>query len=79
MKNGGELNSDQKTAVEKYDEVQQSLEITKEMHKQVVSIANDAAKQAKKIARKEAAERMQRDIARVKSKFQNLLSYGSCK
>jgi caprin-1 len=65
VKNGGELNADQKTAVAKYDEVQQTLDITRELYKQIVGIANDAAKQQKKLARKEASERMQQDIGKV--------------
>lgn len=68
MKNGGELNADQKTAVAKYDEVQQTLDITRELYKQIVGISNDAAKQQKKLARKEALERMQQDIGKVSSR-----------
>lgn len=66
QKNGRELNADQKTAVAKYDEVLQTLDITKELYKQIVGIAHDAVKQQKKLARKEAIERMQQDIAKVK-------------
>ncbi|XP_014213219.1 caprin homolog isoform X2 [Copidosoma floridanum] len=66
VKNGGELNSDQKTAVAKYDEVQQTLDITKDLYKAINTIATDAIKQQKKLARKEAAERMQQDIAKVR-------------
>ncbi|XP_043266516.1 caprin homolog [Venturia canescens] len=63
---GKELNQDQKTAVAKYDEVLQTLDITRELFKGVVSIANDFAKQQKKLARKEALERTQQDIAKVR-------------
>lgn len=66
QKNGKELNADQKTAVAKYDEVLQTLDITKELYKQIVGIASDAVKQQKKQARKEAMERMQQDIAKVR-------------
>ncbi|XP_008559915.1 caprin homolog isoform X2 [Microplitis demolitor] len=66
QKNGKELNHDQKTAVAKYDEVLQTLEITRELYKQIVGISNDFAKQQKKQARKEALERMQQDIAKVR-------------
>ncbi|CAL7937135.1 unnamed protein product [Xylocopa violacea] len=66
QKNGRELNADQKTAVAKYDEVLQTLDITRELYKQIVGIAHDAVKQQKKLARKEAIERMQQDIAKVK-------------
>lgn len=65
QKNGRELNADQKTAVAKYDEVLQTLDIMRDMYKQIVNIANDSAKQQKKLARKEAAERMQQEIAKV--------------
>ncbi|XP_015593430.1 caprin homolog [Cephus cinctus] len=66
QKNGKELDQDQKRAVAKYDEVQQTLDITRELCKQIIVIANDAAKQQKKQARKEAAERMQQDIAKIR-------------
>ncbi|XP_053974649.1 caprin homolog [Hylaeus anthracinus] len=66
QKNGRELNADQKTAVAKYDEVLQTLDITRELYKQIVGIAHDAVKQQKKLARKEAIERMQQDIAKVR-------------
>ncbi|XP_057341648.1 caprin homolog isoform X3 [Microplitis mediator] len=66
QKNGKELNHDQKTAVAKYDEVLQTLEITRELYKQIVGISNDFAKQQKKQARKEALERMQQDTAKVR-------------
>ncbi|KAL6444445.1 hypothetical protein ACFW04_001945 [Cataglyphis niger] len=66
QKNGRELNSDQKIAVAKYDEVLQTLDNTRDLYKQIVTIANDSVKQQKKQARKEAVERMQQDIAKVK-------------
>lgn len=49
----------------KYDEVSQTLDITRDLYKQIINIANDSAKQQKKLARKEAVERMQQDIAKV--------------
>lgn len=49
----------------KYDEVLQSLDNTRDLYKQIVTIANDAVKQQKKLARKEALERVQQDIAKV--------------
>lgn len=66
QKTGKELDRDQKIAVAKYDEVLQTLEITKDLNKQIVGIANDAAKLQKKLARKEAAERMQQDISKIR-------------
>ena len=59
------MNADQKTAVAKYDEVLQTLDITRDLCKSIVTIANDNAKQQKKLARKEALERQQQDIAKV--------------
>lgn len=49
----------------KYDEVLQTLDITRELQKQIAGIAHDAVKQQKKLARKEVMERMQHDIAKV--------------
>ncbi|KAK2587236.1 hypothetical protein KPH14_002975 [Odynerus spinipes] len=66
QKNGRELNADQTKAVAKYDGVLQTLDITRELYKQIVGIANDAVKQQKKLARKEAVERTQQDIAKVR-------------
>lgn len=66
QKNGKELNTDQKTAVAKYDEVLQTLDFTRELYKQIVGIAQESVKQQKKMARKEANERMQQDIAKVR-------------
>ncbi|XP_071641393.1 uncharacterized protein Capr [Temnothorax longispinosus] len=66
QKNGRELNSDQKIAVAKYDEVLQTLDNTRDLYKQIVGISNDAVKQQKKLARREALERTQQDIAKVK-------------
>ncbi|XP_076676221.1 caprin family member isoform X2 [Andrena cerasifolii] len=66
QKNGRELNADQKSAVAKYDEVLQTLDITRELQKQITGIAHDAVKQQKKLARKEVMERMQHDIAKVR-------------
>lgn len=59
------MNHDQIIAVAKYDEVVQTLDLTRELCKQIVGIANDAAKQQKKLARKEALERVQQDVAKV--------------
>lgn len=53
QKAGKELNSDQKVAVAKYDEVVQTLEFARDLSKQVTSVAvaaeRDAKKQAKKV------------------------------
>lgn len=52
QKAGKELNSDQKVAVAKYDEVAQTLEFARELSKQVTSIAAAAEREAKKQAKK---------------------------
>lgn len=70
------MNSDQKTAVAKYDEVLQTLDITRDLYKQIANIANDYVKQQKKLARKEALERTQQDIAKVQ--FEKILHIILC-
>lgn len=54
---GGQLNEDQLNAVAKFDEVIRTLELTKEMEKQFVGLANDTMKQQKKQLKKEQIER----------------------
>jgi len=66
QKNGKDLNSDQLAAVAKYEEVQQTLEFARDLCKQFNGIAVDAAKQLKKQARKDALEKSQQDLAKVK-------------
>lgn len=63
---GKELNSDQLAAIAKYDEVQQTLEFARDLCKQFHTIANETAKQQKKQARKEALEKQQQELAKVK-------------
>ena len=60
------MNSDQLAAVAKYEEVQQTLEFARDLCKQFNGIAVDATKQLKKQARKEALEKNQQDLAKVK-------------
>jgi len=57
QKKGQKLNEDQLSAVSKYDEVMRTLELTREMEKQFIGLANDAMKQQKKQAKKEQLER----------------------
>jgi len=57
QRKGEKLNEDQLSAVSKYDEVIRTLELTRELEKQFVSLANDAMKQQKKQAKKEQLER----------------------
>jgi len=54
---GATLNEDQLSAVAKYDEVLRTLELTKEMEKSFIGLANDAMKQQKKQMKKEQMER----------------------
>lgn len=54
QKAGKELNSDQKVAVAKYDEVAGTLEFARDLSKQVTGIATSAEREAKKQAKKEA-------------------------
>lgn len=66
QKNGKDLNSDQFSAVAKYDEVIQTLEFARELCKQFNGIAADTAKALKKQQRKEQLERSQQEINRIK-------------
>jgi len=54
---GATLNEDQLSAVSKYDEVMRTLELTKELEKQFVGLANDTMKQQKKQMKKEQMEK----------------------
>lgn len=67
---GKDLNADQKTAVAKYDEVIQTLEFAKDLCKQFLGIAAVTEKEAKKLARKEAAAKSQAELAKVRFFFQ---------
>jgi hypothetical protein len=66
QKNGKDLNSDQLAAVAKYEEVLQTLEFARDLCKQFNGIAVDAVKQHKKQARKEALEKAQQEVAKIK-------------
>nr|CAD7434480.1 unnamed protein product [Timema monikensis] len=66
QKSGKNLNSDQLLAVSKKDEVMQTLEFARDLSKSFNTLALDTAKTQKKQARKEALERNQQDIAKVK-------------
>lgn len=57
QRKGAVLNEDQLLAVSKYEEVIKSLELSRELEKQFVGLANDAMKQQKKQAKKEQMER----------------------
>ncbi|XP_044749996.1 caprin homolog [Coccinella septempunctata] len=63
---GKELNSDQKIAVAKYDEVVQTLEFARDLCKQFLGIASNSEKEAKKQAKKEAQQKSQAELARLR-------------
>lgn len=63
---GKELNSDQKTAVAKYNEVFATLDFARDLSKQFLSIATASEKEAKKLAKKEAAAKNQAELARLR-------------
>lgn len=66
QKNGKELHNEQLLAVAKYDEVIQTLEFSRDLYKQFLSISTECTKQQKKQARKEALEKTQQEIAKFK-------------
>ncbi|XP_014355575.2 caprin homolog [Papilio machaon] len=54
QKAGKELNTDQKVAVAKYDEVVQTLDFARDLSKQITAIVSSAEREAKKQAKKDA-------------------------
>ncbi|XP_026747273.1 caprin homolog [Trichoplusia ni] len=66
QKAGKELNSDQKVAVAKYDEVAQTLEFARDLSKQITSIAVSAEREAKKKTSKEAWVRYAADTNKIR-------------
>ncbi|XP_060531582.1 caprin-1-like [Cylas formicarius] len=63
---GKELNSDQKTALAKINEVIQTLDFARDLHKQFLGIALSAEKDAKKQAKREEAQKKQTELARLR-------------
>nr|XP_023011951.1 caprin homolog [Leptinotarsa decemlineata] len=63
---GKELNADQKTAVAKFNEVISTLDFARDLSKQFLSIAVASEKEAKKLAKKEAAAKYQAELARLR-------------
>lgn len=63
---GKTLQSEQAAALAKYEEVIQTLEFARDLCKQLNQISADAAKLAKKQARKDALERHANDLSRIK-------------
>lgn len=66
QKAGKELNSDQKVAVAKYDEVIQTLEFARDLSKQVTAIATSAEREAKRQAKKDAWVRYTADTNKIR-------------
>lgn len=66
LEQGKELNEDQKAAVGKYDQVLETLELTRELQKSVTAVMQEHLRQSKRQARKEAQERQQRELQRVR-------------
>ncbi|XP_060082581.1 caprin-1-like isoform X2 [Ylistrum balloti] len=79
---GTKLEKDQQAAVDKYDEVMQTLEFARDLQKQFLSISADAEKMMKKQLKREKIERQNMVLKRMQEmlKVQNLLdSMGSDK
>lgn len=72
---GKELSADQKQAVAKYDEVMQCLDFARDLTKQMIQLSNNAEKEQKKLARREAILRSQAEILKIREvlTIQNIL------
>lgn len=66
QRKGQVLNEDQLLAVSKYDEVKGTLEVAKDLDKQLIGLANDAMKQQRKQAKREQLEREEAMRERVR-------------
>ncbi|KAK8775714.1 hypothetical protein V5799_030942 [Amblyomma americanum] len=66
LEQGKELNEDQKAAVGKYDQVLETLELTRELQKSVTAVVQEHLRQSKRQARREQLERQARDAQRVR-------------
>lgn len=73
---GQTLNADQLSALSKYDEVKGTLEVARDLDKQLIGLANDALKAQKKQQKREQKEREEqlRDRLREIQRVQILLS-----
>merc|ERR1711963_1374769 len=65
LKRGKALNEDQQSAVDKYDEVISTLEFTRELMGQFGKLAQDEARDKKKLAKKEQIERSKEELSKV--------------
>ncbi|XP_077525707.1 cell cycle associated protein caprin family member [Haemaphysalis longicornis] len=66
LEQGKELNEDQKAAVGKYDQVLETLELTRELQKSVTAVVQEHLRQSKRQARREQLERQAREAQRVR-------------
>lgn len=67
MQNSGkELNTDQKTALAKINEVVMTLDFARDLYKQFLGIAASSEKEAKKHAKREASLKNQGELARLR-------------
>lgn len=66
LEQGKELNEDQKAAVGKYDQVLETLELTRELQKSVMTVVQEHLRQSKRQARREQLERQAREAQRVR-------------
>lgn len=66
QRKGDVLNEDQLSAVSKYEEVIRTLELSRELEKQFVTLANDTMKQQKKQLKKEQLEREEQIREKIK-------------
>jgi len=65
LKRGKPLNEDQQAAVDKYEEVISTLDFTKELMGQFTKLAQDDARDKKKMAKKEQLERAKEELSKV--------------
>lgn len=66
---GTVLNEDQLLAVSKYEEVLRTLELSRELEKQFIALANDTMKQQKKQAKKDQIEKEEQLKERLKETY----------
>jgi len=66
---GAVLNEDQLLAVSKYEEVLRTLELSRELEKQFIALANDTMKQQKKQAKKDQIEKEEQLKEKLKETY----------
>lgn len=77
VKNGKELNEDQKIAVSKYEEVDSQLNLMRDLYKSSQTVIQESTRQQKKLAKREHLERQQHEIQRLQEAFifRHILSF----